>query len=489
MTRGRRRDWLSLDGLRRRLGRGTSTQLVVLMTVVAALALTGSLYVTGAAVRTDQREQAALAALDDYGSMVQKLGIETGLGSATLTEGDTAFLAGWLATFQSGNARGARTLEETCRTGRGGAGVRYIRSPVGPPVGLAALATTPADRAYGLGEDVYVIALEKGVLCPDRAVEVVAVRRPVGPLDIIVGRVVDRSGEAWGRAVIVVLGAGLALLAMGLGAAAFARQRLTRAVAEVSQALDRAGVGDFSLRAPKTAVAPELTELTGHVNGTLDRLEELLSWLRDSADQLAHDFRTPLARATARLDRLKEAELSPEALRLAQEVEADLTQLTRAMNEAMTLRDGEAWVFETVRLDELGAAAAELYDALAEDRGVTIRVEAEPVQVLGVRSLLLRAVTNLVDNAVKFSPEGSTVTLTVGMRDDRPFLTVADQGAGFAAEALSDPAVAVARAVAQGRESHGMGLAFVRTVLKRHGASMTIGDAAPGAVVTAQFSR
>lgn len=489
MTRGRRRDWLSLDGLRRRLGRGTSTQLVVLMAVVAALALTGSLYVTGAAVRTDQREQAALAALDDYGSMVQKLGIETGLGTATLTEGDTAFLAGWLATFQSGNARGARTLEETCRTGRGGAGVRYIRSPVGPPVGLAALATTPADRAYGLGEDVYVIALERGVLCPDRAVEVVAVRRPVGPLDIIVGRVVDRSGEAWGRAVMVVIGAGLALLAMGLGAASFARQRLTRAVTEVSQALDRAGIGDFSLRAPETAVAPELTELTGHVNGTLDRLEELLSWLRDSADQLAHDFRTPLARATARLNRLKEAELSPEALRLTQEVEADLTQLTRAMNEAMTLRDGEAWVFEPVRLDKLMAAAADLYDALAEDRGVTIRVVAEPVQVLGVRSLLLRAVTNLVDNAVKFSPEGSTVTLSVGMRDDRPFLTVADQGPGFAAEALRDPAAAVARAVAQGRESHGMGLAFVRTVLKRHGAGMTIGDAAPGAVVTAHFSR
>ena len=489
MTPARRRDRLTLGGLRRWLGQGTSTQLVVGMAIVAALALTGSLYVTGAAVRVDQREQAALAALDDYGSMVQKLGIETGLGTATLTEGDTAFLAGWLATFQSGNARGAQSLEETCRTGRGGAGVRYIRSPVGPPVGLAALATTQADRAPELGEDVYVVALAKGVVCPNRAVEVVAVRRPVGPLDIIVGRVVDRSGEAWGRAVIVVIGAGLALLAIGLGAASFARQRLTRAVAEVSQALDRAGIGDFSLRAPETAVAPELTELTGHVNGTLDRLEELLSWLRDSADQLAHDFRTPLARATARLERLKEAELSPEARRLAQEVKADLTQLTRAMNEAMTLRDGEAWVFETIRLDQLVTAAAELYEPLADECGATIRVVAEPVEVLGVRSLLQRAVTNLVDNAVKFSPDAGVVTLTVARNGDRPFLSVADQGPGFAPEALRDPAAAVSMAVAQGRESHGMGLAFVRTILKRHGASMTIGDAAPGAVVTAQFSR
>ena len=74
----------------------------------------------------------------------------------------------------------------------------------------------------------------------------------------------------------------------------------------VSQALDRAAVGDFSVRAPEVGVAPELTELTVQANRTLDRLEELLSWLRDSADQLAHDFRTPLARATARMERLAE---------------------------------------------------------------------------------------------------------------------------------------------------------------------------------------
>jgi len=159
------------------------------------------------------------------------------------------------------------------------------------------------------------------------------------------------------------------------------------------------------------------------------------------------------------------------------------------MNEAMTLRDGEAWVFETIRLDQLAAAAAELYEPLAEERGATIRVVADPVEVLGVRSLLQRAITNLVDNAVKFSPDGGVVTLTVARNGDRPFLSVADQGPGFAPEALRNPAAAVSMALAQGRESHGMGLAFVRTILKRHGAIMTIGDAAPGAVVTAQFSR
>ena len=471
-------------GLTGWLARRTSTQLAATMGVLAALALTGSLLVTGAAVRMDQREKAALAALDDYGAMVSKLGSEASLSADRITEADAAWLSAWLSAFQSGPAREARTLEETCRTGRGGAGVRFIRAPVGKPAGLAALETARGERAARLGDDVYVVRLAQGVLCPSRAVEAVVVRRPFGALDIAVGRVVDRSGEAWGWAAAAVIGTGLLLLVIGLAAAAMARRRLTAAVAEVSRALDRAAVGDFSLRAPETALAPELTELTGQVNRTLDRLDELLSWLRDSADQLAHDFRTPLARAAVRLERLRATAATPEARKLIDEARSDLAQITRSMNEAMALRDGEAWVFDSVRLDELARQAAELYQPLAEERGVVIRVEGEPASVLGVHSLLQRAVTNLVDNAVKFSPEGGVVTLTAAVREGRPLLIVADQGPGFAPGRRAD-----ADSAGEARESHGMGLAFVRAILKRHGAAMTVDDGHPGAVVTARFSR
>ncbi len=464
------------------LSRRTSTQLAAGMGVLAALALSGSLLITGAAVRIDQREKAALAALDDYGAMVSKLGSESSLSAERLTEADAAWLSAWLGAFQSGPTRDARSLEETCRTGRGGAGVRFIRAPVGKPAGLAALETVPGERVRRLGADVYVVRLDRGVLCPSRAVEVVVVRRPFGALDIAVGRVVERSGAAWGWAVAAVIGAGVLLLAIGLAAAAMARRRLTSAVADVNRALDRAAIGDFSLRAPETAVAPELTELTGQVNLTLDRLDELLSWLRDSADQLAHDFRTPLARALVRLERLKATAATPEAGKLIDEARSDLTQITRSMNEAMALRDGEAWVFETVRLEELAAQAAELYQPLAEERGVTLRVVGEPVSVLGVRSLLQRAVTNLVDNAVKFSPDGGVVTLTAGTAHGRRMLSIADQGSGFSGKSA-------APGPTDDRESHGMGLAFVRAILKRHGASLTIDDGGPGAVVTAHFSR
>ncbi|WP_298158204.1 HAMP domain-containing sensor histidine kinase [Brevundimonas sp.] len=468
------------EGLGAWMARRTLTQLASGLAVLAALALTGSLIVTGQAARLDQRQQAALSALADFGAMASKLPADTSMDASAMTEGDAAYMSAFLSAFQDGPTRNVTTLEETCRTGQGGAGVRFIRAPVGKPAGLLALETARATRVPRLGEGVYLIRLEAGQLCLSRGVDVVVVKRPIGSLSIIVGRVVDPAGVAWRWAVLAVALTGALILVSGLTAALFARQRLTSAIAEVSTVLDRAALGDFSRRAPDVAVAPELTQLSNQVNRTLDRLEELLSWLRDSADQLAHDFRTPLARASARLDRLMETEEPAERLRLGEAARRDIAEITRAMNEAMALRDGEAWLFEIVQLDVLAEAAVELYQPIADARDIQIVAEGEPVSVLGVRSLLQRAVANLVDNAVKFSPEGGRVTIRAWDDDGGPCLSVADQGPGMSGAPSTAP---------RSPDSHGMGLAFVRAILRRHGGQMTIDDAKPGAIVTARFSR
>jgi signal transduction histidine kinase len=473
---------LQLGGLATWLGRRTSTQLAAGLAVMAAVALTGSLLITGQAARLDQRQQAALAALADYGAMASKLPADPNMDAAAMSEGDAAYMSAFLSAFQAGPSRDVTTLEQTCRTGRGGAGVRFIRAPVGKPAGLATLETARAERQAHLGPGVYLLRLSPGQLCPARGFEVIVVKRPIGPLSIVVGRVVDPSGAAWRWAVLSVVLTGILILGSGLAAATFARRRLTSAIAEVSVALDRAAVGDFSRRAPNVALAPELSELSSQVNQTLDRLEELLSWLRDSADQLAHDFRTPLARASARLDKLMETDDPVERARLGEEAGQDLRDITRAMNEAMALRDGEAWLFESVRLDLLAAAAVELYQPIAEIRAIEIVAEGAPVSVLGVRSLLQRAVANLVDNAVKFSPDGGRILIRAWDDGDGPALSVSDQGPGMTD--TGSPAKPAA-----GADSHGMGLAFVRAILRRHGGRMTIDDAGPGAIVTARFSR
>ena len=476
-----------LSWIRARLAGLTATRLAGLMAVLAAVGLSGSLVLTGFAIRMDQREKAALAALADYGAMVSKLGADSSFSADSFAATDAAYLSAWLSVFQSRPGETTRTLEETCRTGRGGAGVRLIRVPGAKPAGLAALESVRGERLDRLGPDVYVVPLARGVLCPGRSVEAVVVRRDVGPVRIVVGRVVEQSGAAWGWAVLAVLATGAVILISGLTAAMFARRRLTAAITQVSQALDRAAVGDFTRRAPQAGVAPELTELTAQVNRTLDRLQELLGWLRDSSDQLAHDFRTPLARAATRLDRLRDASGTDERDRLIAEAGEDIRAITRAMNEAMSLRDGEAWVFDSVRLDEFAAQAAELYQPIADLHQVSIVVEGEAAAVLGVRSLLQRAMANLVDNAVKFSPDGGVVRIRVWQGDDGPVFSVADQGPGIDPEVLTG-GPSRRTPTGDGRESHGMGLPFVRAIVRRHGGEMTIDDAAPGAIVTARFS-
>ena len=464
-------------GLSRMLARPTATQLTAALAVLAALALTGSLAVTGLAVRADQRQKAALAALQDYAAMAAKLGEDESFSTQTLTDTDAAWLAAWLEAVQTRPGE-TRSLEEACRTGRGGAAVRLIEAPGVEPAGLTAGATADRVRREALGVGVHLIRLDAGALCPRRAVDVVAVRQPYGALTLTVGRLVERQGAAWGWAALAVLGTGGLILIFGLAAAALARRRLTTAMARLSQTLDRAAVGDFKDRAPDTSAAPELTDLTRRVNQTLDRLEELMGWLRDASDQLAHDFRTPLARVSTRLDRLSETADEAERARLTDLARADLDQLTRAMGEALSLRDGSAWIFEQVRLDQLAAQVVELYEPVAEARGVIIEAALEPVEILGVRTLLQRAMTNLVDNAVKYAPEGTAVNVRVTREGDHAVFQVADAGPGFGTEPAEGDATP---------ESHGMGLPFVRAVVRRHGGGLTIDDAAPGAVVTARF--
>jgi signal transduction histidine kinase len=459
-----------------RAARLTTTQLTAAIAILSALALTGSLVLTGVAVRADQRQKAALSALQDYSAMVSKLGVDASFGES-LTATDAAYLSAWLGAFQTRPGEGG-SVQETCHSGRGGAGVRLIQAPGLPAVGLAELASARADAAPGLGPNVYLITLPPGALCLDRAVEVVVVRQSVGPLRITVGRVVERSGAAWTRAVAIILALGLSVLALGLAVATLARRRLIRAVAQVNDSLDHAANGDFSRRAPEIGIAPELTQLTAQVNRTLDRLDDLLGWLRDSSDQLAHDFRTPLARAAARLDQLADSPNAEVRDRLVAQAREDLSAISRAMTEAVALRDGAVWLFERVRLDRVAASVVELYEPLAEARGVVVTVDLVPLEVLGVQSLLQRAVSNLMDNAVKFAPSGSVIQLTVNQTETGARrLTITDAGPGMG------------QTPSGGIDSHGMGLPFVRAVMSRHGGLLILADTRPGTIVSCEFSR
>ena len=435
--------------------------LAAFVTLLAAAALSASLAVTHQAVRSEQRQRAALAALRDYGALLSKMDI---MAAAAPTDAD--YVASWLTVFQT--RPGVTTsVEDACAGRQPNLGLRWVGGPDGSSAGEEALPRARPEALEELGPNVYLLRLPRGAVCADRAVEVVAVRDVAGPMEVIVARMVERTGQAWGAAAFAVAGMGVLLLAFGLATAAFARTRMLSGVNRLNASLEQAGRGEFLPPIPVEEMTGDLRRLTTQVNVTLGRLQELLVWLRDTSDQLAHDFRTPLARARARLDQFDETG----DRELIQQARADLRYLPQAMNESLSLRDGEAWAVEEVRLDQICGAAAELYEPVAEARGIRIETELEPSPTLGVASLLQRAVANLVDNAVKYSPDGALVRITAASEGEQAVVTVSDEGPGMEATAAQD--------ASERPDSHRMGLGFVRAIVRRHGGDIEI-DSGPG---------
>ena len=133
------------------------------------------------------------------------------------------------------------------------------------------------------------------------------------------------------------------------------------------------------------------------------------------------------------------------------------------------------WAFESVRLDQVCAAAVELYEPIGEARDIRFETELTQAETLGVASLLQRAVANLVDNAVKYSPDGGVVRLKSSMEGEVAVVSISDQGPGMAATQTEGPLDG---------DSHRMGLAFVRAIVRRHGGELDINTGPAGSTVT-----
>lgn len=440
--------------------------LAAIVAVLAAVALTASLAVTHNAVRSEQRQRAALAALSDFNALLSKM--DALGGGATVME--EAAIVNWLNVFQ-GRPGLESSVADACSGRLPNLGVRWLEAPDDRSAGFRPLAEARARSLERVGPNVFVLSLPAGTLCPGRSVEVVAVRDSVGPMRVVIGRVVERTGRAWGVAVASVAAMGVLLLGFGLASAGWSRARMVSGVDRINASLEQAGRGDFGDPIPLHEMTGDLQDMTRQVNVTLGRLQELLVWLRDTSDQVAHDFRTPLARARARLDRFGETGDAA----LVEQARSDLRYLTQAMNESLALRDGETWAFESVRLDRVCAAAVELYEPIADQRGIRFETELVQAETLGVASLLQRAVANLVDNAVKYSPDGGVVRIKSCTEDDLAIVVVADQGPGMAATEAETP---------QDIDSHRMGLAFVRAIVRRHGGDLDIQSGPAGSTVT-----
>ena len=268
-------------------------------------------------------------------------------------------------------------------------------------------------------------------------------------------------------------------------------QRALRRVSIMHQAIERIMHGDLHERLPSGRPGggggDDLDRLAGSVNTMLGRLEHLLDEIKGVGDDIAHDLRTPLARVRTRLDRARAA-AEPALLHAAIErAIIDLDQcfaIITALQRITEIENGRRRAgFTRVALDEIAADIIDLYEPIAETRQIGLAATgADAVHMHGDRDLLIELAANLIDNAIKFTPSGGDVGISIRASGPHAVLRVADTGPGIP-EAEREAVLGRFYRSDKSRhiEGSGLGLSLVGAIARLHDASLTIGDARPGA--------
>jgi len=284
----------------------------------------------------------------------------------------------------------------------------------------------------------------------------------------------------------------LALVVGAAGAVVLGR-RVARRVENINTTIDRITAGAFADRMPIAGTGDEIDRLSTKLNRMLDEIGRLMTGLRQVTDNVAHDLRTPMARLRSRLELALLDPRMPEAQR--QTVEQSIEEIDRLLGVFKAILDiaaaesGRARAdFGPVDLAQVADDVAELYQPVAEEKGLDLSVAAEPgVTVKGSPQLLAQLVSNLVENAIKYTPDGGRVTIAVtGGRS--PLLSVADTGPGIPADQRDRVLERFVRLEEhRGTQGHGLGLSLVAAVARLHGADLTLEDNAPGLRVVLRF--
>jgi signal transduction histidine kinase len=311
-------------------------------------------------------------------------------------------------------------------------------------------------------------------------IRAIARRLPNGDA-LAIGREVDETRE-----ISHVVGQALALgllpaFCLCLLAGAWLSMRAQQRVEEVNQRVQRIIAGDLSERLPHRDVDEPFSNLAAIVNGMLDEMETMIHALAGVGNDIAHDLRTPLTRARLALERGRTNATTMEQLQAVADkavanIDQSLTIITALLRLAAIENSRRSAAFGDLPLHEMLREVCDIYEPIAENKNINLRVEVgHRLSVCGDRDLLLEAVANLVDNAIKFTPEGGKVDIELLRGDGETIVRVADTGPGISEQERE----AVLRRFYRSDKIRstpgvGLGLNLVAAIVKLHGFRLVI---------------
>ncbi len=303
------------------------------------------------------------------------------------------------------------------------------------------------------------------------------------------------NAAQWSLLVVVVL---------GIGGGIFVARRVLWRIDAMTGTTRRIMAGDLSGRLPVGRSGDELDRLAENLNAMLERIEALMVGLKEVSDNIAHDLKTPLTRLRNRAEEALAKSGSEAEYRTALERTIEESDgLIRTFNALLMIARAESGQARG-NMDDFDAADVangihELYEPLAEDDGMTLRVKTAPTPLHGNRELISQALANLVENAIKYGkPTPAAQPLSAGAvtdskeimiearrEGDHVLLSVTDHGQGIPE---TDRRHAVERFVrleaSRTQPGSGLGLSLASAVATLHGGELRLGDAHPGLTAT-----
>jgi len=322
---------------------------------------------------------------------------------------------------------------------------------------------------------------------------------------LLIGRDLEERRRLFGIVAHAAQWSVLVVIVLGIGGGIFVARRVLQRIDAMTGTTQRIMAGDLSGRLPVGRSGDELDRLAENLNAMLERIEALMVGLKEVSDNIAHDLKTPLTRLRNRAEEALASSGSEAEYRAALERTIEESDgLIRTFNALLMIARAESGQARG-NMDDFDAADVakgihELYEPLAEDDGMTLRVKTEPdVHLHGNRELISQALANLVENAIKYgkpvpaaqplgaaASAGSKEILIEARREgDQVLLSVTDHGAGIPE---GDRKHAVERFVrleaSRTQPGSGLGLSLASAVATLHGGELRLGDSHPGLVAT-----